>query len=314
VPLVSAVIPVYNGASFIRESIESVLAQTWTDLECIVVDDGSTDGTAAAVSEVRDDRLRYVYQDNAGVAVARNRGIDEAKGAFVAFLDADDLWLPTKLERQLALFRERPELGLVVTGYTIVDEELVPRIAVLPNRRRLDLRRLAMLEASGIGLSFTGMVRADTARRLGFDRSYSTSADLEFALRVQQIHPIDAVVEPLALYRTHAGQMHLDLEAFERDTLRIFERWFAPGTPLASQRRRALGNLYTRLFCYELYRRQYPAARRALRQALRCRADRLVLLPLWALTTRSRKWIALRRLQATGAMRGGGPTSRGKTG
>lgn len=294
-PLVSAVIPVYNGERFVRASIASVLGQSWARIECVVVDDGSTDSTPDVVRAIGDDRVRYVRQPNGGVSRARNRGMAEAKGDFVAFLDADDVWLPQKVERQLSLFEGRPEVGLVLSGYHIVDESLRPRITVLSDRRQLDLRRLLMLEASGIGLSFTGMARAAAAREAGFDPSYSTGADLEFALRMRRDHAIDTVVEPLALYRTHVGQMHLDLDAFERDTTRIFETWFAPGMPFAAHRRRAMANLYTRLFFYEASRRRPGPAVRALRVASGERADRIVLLPLWAAATRASKWWALQR-------------------
>jgi glycosyltransferase involved in cell wall biosynthesis len=113
-PLVSCIVPVYNGERFLAEALESILAQTHTRLEVIVVDDGSTDNTASVVATFGD-RVAYVFQENAGPATARNRGIQETRGEFIAFLDADDLWLETKLEKQLARFRERPELSYSVT-------------------------------------------------------------------------------------------------------------------------------------------------------------------------------------------------------
>ncbi len=110
---VSCVIPVYNGERFLAEGIESLLAQTRPPDEIIVVDDGSTDGTAG-VARGFGDHVTYVHQENAGPAAARNRGVREARGEFISFLDADDLWEPTKLERQLRRFEARPELGYSV--------------------------------------------------------------------------------------------------------------------------------------------------------------------------------------------------------
>jgi len=109
--LVSCVIPVFNGARFLPEAIESVLAQTRTDIEIeiIVVDDGSTDGTQEAAAQFGE-RIIYVHQENAGPPSARNRGIQRASGDFVAFLDADDLWHPQKTDVQLGRFEARPEL------------------------------------------------------------------------------------------------------------------------------------------------------------------------------------------------------------
>ncbi len=114
---VSVVIPVYNAQDVIRETIESVLAQTWTHYDLIVVDDGSIDGSEAIVREFGD-RIRYMRQKNSGVACARNRGIAESTGEYVTLLDHDDLWHPTKLEKQVAVLDGRPEVGMVVELWT----------------------------------------------------------------------------------------------------------------------------------------------------------------------------------------------------
>ena len=109
--LVSCVIPVYNGARYLAESIESVLAQEYRPLEVIVVDDGSTDGTGA-VLDAFGDRIRSFRQENGGPSVARNRGMEMSRGEFIAFLDADDLWVPDKLRLQLDAMEARPYLDL----------------------------------------------------------------------------------------------------------------------------------------------------------------------------------------------------------
>lgn len=108
---VSCVVPAYNGARYIAEAIESALAQDHFEVEIIVVDDGSTDSTADVVRGFGD-RIRYVYQSNAGPASARNRGIKEATGALIALLDADDLWTPEKTSVQIERFRASPQLML----------------------------------------------------------------------------------------------------------------------------------------------------------------------------------------------------------
>jgi glycosyltransferase involved in cell wall biosynthesis len=113
-PHISCIIPVFNGEKYLSEAIESILKQTYPFLEIIVVDDGSTDGTATVVSSYRS-RIRYVRQSNAGPAMARNLGLSAARGDYLAFLDADDLWHPAKLERQVACFQHRCELELCVT-------------------------------------------------------------------------------------------------------------------------------------------------------------------------------------------------------
>jgi glycosyltransferase involved in cell wall biosynthesis len=294
-PLVTAVIPVYNGERFIADAVHSVLTQTEADVEVVVVDDGSTDGTAEVVRAISDGRVRYTHQANAGVSGARNRGIDEATGDHVAFLDADDVWLPDKVAAEIHALRQRPRAGLVVSGYMIVDEALVPKRPVIPRSATVDLVRVLLLEESGIGLSFTGMVRRHIAAEIRFDTSYSTSADLEFALRVGREHEVVAVRDRLALYRTHIDQMHLDLVAFEEEVLRLYDMWLGSDTPLASRRARGVGNLYTRLMFYELLRRNPAGARRALARAIRSRPDRLVLLPLTVLAVRTRGRLAARQ-------------------
>ena len=114
---VSCIIPCYNAERFLGEAIESVIAQTLSPAEIIVIDDGSTDGSAAVAARYAD-RVEYLRQENAGPAAARNRGIELTHGNFVAFLDADDLWHPEKLERQAAKFTARPELEACVTHLT----------------------------------------------------------------------------------------------------------------------------------------------------------------------------------------------------
>jgi glycosyltransferase involved in cell wall biosynthesis len=113
---ISCIVPVFNGERYLQEALESIFKQTYGPLEVIVVDDGSTDGTAALAAGYGG-RIRYLWQANAGEAAARNRGLSAAQGEFVAFLDADDLWHPEKLARQMARLRERPEIDLCFTSY-----------------------------------------------------------------------------------------------------------------------------------------------------------------------------------------------------
>ena len=118
-PEISVVLPTYNRASLLPRAIESVLVQTWTDLELIVVDDGSSDDTASVMASFTDPRVRYVrYEDNRGANHARNVGIREARGRFIAFQDSDDDWFPEKLEKNMAVFASSgPEVGVVYSGY-----------------------------------------------------------------------------------------------------------------------------------------------------------------------------------------------------
>ena len=113
-PLISAIVPVFNTEKYLGAAIESILAQNYRPIQIIVVDDGSTDNSAAVARAFRE--VEYHFQDHAGVAAALNRGISEAKGSFVAFLDADDLWMEGKLQKQIDTFTAQPELDMVLGG------------------------------------------------------------------------------------------------------------------------------------------------------------------------------------------------------
>jgi glycosyltransferase involved in cell wall biosynthesis len=121
-PQVSVIIPAYNGDRYITQAVESVISQTYKNWEIIVVDDGSTDDTRQALQPYFD-RIRYFYQENQGVAAARNRGIQESRGELIAFLDQDDFFLSDKLAGQVALFDAQPSLGIVNSGWRIVKEQ-----------------------------------------------------------------------------------------------------------------------------------------------------------------------------------------------
>jgi glycosyltransferase involved in cell wall biosynthesis len=117
-PRVSVIIPTYNRAEYLGAAIESVLEQTCNDLEIIVVDDGSTDGTRSLAQRYHRS-IRYIYLDHCGLSgVTRNRGIAAACGAYIAFLDSDDLWLPNKIERQLAYCAQHPHMGMIFSNFT----------------------------------------------------------------------------------------------------------------------------------------------------------------------------------------------------
>jgi len=132
-PLVSVVIPAYNCAPFIGESLDSVYRQTYRNWEVIVIDDGSTDETRAILAP-HTGRIRYFYQENRGTAAARNAGVRQARGELIAFLDNDDIWLPEKLERQVQVMQGSPECGLVFTDGIMFMADGTRRGPVIPSR------------------------------------------------------------------------------------------------------------------------------------------------------------------------------------
>lgn len=191
-----------------QEAIESVLAQTYRDFEIIVVDDGSTDGTGEALSARYGDQIRYIWQENQERSVARNTGIAHAQGEYIAFLDADDYWHPTKLEKQLALLELRRDLGMVYCHIQTVSPDDVP----LPTAKQLrfpsasDTDLLPCLAFGNFLGSSSAVVRRAVFDLLGgFDPRLTYIEDWDFSLRVAVHYPIGCVPELLTFYRRHPG-------------------------------------------------------------------------------------------------------------
>lgn len=229
--LISAVIPVYNGAAFVAEAVESVLRQTYQPVECIVVDDGSTDSTPRVLDALTG--IRIERQRNLGVSAARNRGVQVANGSFIAFLDADDVWLESKLERQFAIMHARAA-DLVYTGIKVVDEELRPILNLPAPSPQRALENTLLMGSPVMSLAQTGLFRADALRCLGgFNERMSTSADADLACRASVSMRIEAVEDCLVLYRRHPDQMHSDLQATEHDMSLLYTEFFANNPDLA---------------------------------------------------------------------------------
>jgi glycosyltransferase involved in cell wall biosynthesis len=230
VPRVSAVIPAYNAARTIGQTIESALHQTVTDLEVIVVDDGSTDDTRLVVEQFRDPRVKLFSQANSGVAAARNTGIVHASGVWVAFLDADDIWLPHKLERQLELMAGRPDCMASQASAYFVDDELQP----LKLQRCLPVERplLTFLRFQNLpNASSSWIVQRTLLERIGgFDADLVILEDWEFSLRLaRHANPL-CIDEPLTLYRVHPGNRSLSLDIHIAPGFTVLGRLFEDPT------------------------------------------------------------------------------------
>ena len=271
-PLVSVIIPVYNGETYVADAIRSALGQTYQALECVVIDDGSTDGTVSRVREFGE-AVRLVEKENAGVSSARNAGAAIARGEYLAFLDSDDVWLPDKIEAQIELFQEQPDLGLTYTGYWIVDEALQHiRVVGVPDPDDA-VRNVVALEPPGIHIALTGVMPASIFQGLGgFDERLSTSADLDLACRIATRHEVHGVAKPHAQYRQHSGQMRHDTGRMEREMSLVFEKLFTDReTPakILSLRNRAYANLYLILGASALRRGENREGVRWLLRSLR---------------------------------------------
>jgi glycosyltransferase involved in cell wall biosynthesis len=248
-PLVSAVVPAYNAARTLRAAVESILLQTVVDMEVIVVDDGSEDETAEVARAIADPRVRLISQPNLGASAARNAGIHSARGRYVAFLDADDLWLPDKLARQLALLDSRRDVHAVHCGAIYVDDEL----RVLSVRRcrpwrdaLLDVLHFENLSA----FPSTLVAKREKLEQRGFDPSLVMHEDWDMAIHAARHWHLQPVEEPLALYRVHRANRSRDVEKHLASGLRIIERVFADASlpaRIQSRRRAVHARYYTML-------------------------------------------------------------------
>jgi glycosyltransferase involved in cell wall biosynthesis len=204
-PHVSVIIPSYNYADYVSACIQSVLDQTYTDFEVIVVDDGSKDNTAEVVKRFADARVRYIYQENKGLPGARNTGIRAAQGELLAFLDSDDKYHPRKLEIQTTFLQQNPEVGLVYNSRFIVN----PEGQILFLRRAPAAVSLADLVTGYPFAPSDVVMRREWAERVGlFDESYvRNSEDLNFHIRLLLAGCRFAGVFPALAYRQiHTGR------------------------------------------------------------------------------------------------------------
>lgn len=259
--LVSVIIPNYNYAQYLREAIDSVLAQTYRDIEVIVVDDGSKDDSRA-VLESYGDTIKAIFQQNQGVAAARNNGAAASDGEYIAFLDADDAWLPTKIERQIDRFADSETLGLVHVGVDEVDSEGQSLVHRLEGAEGTVSATLLMLGREGVlGGGSGAMVRRAVFDEIGgLDERLSTSADWDMFYRVSERSEVGFVRELLVKYRVHGSNMHTNVDVFEHDMLLAFEKAFiSPSPEIAAVRRKAYGSLFQILAGSYYYAGQYGA-------------------------------------------------------
>ena len=210
-PQVSVVMPVRDGARFLREALDSTLAQPLEDFELIVVDDGSTDATPEILADAarRDARVRVQRQEPGGLTVALNTGCASAQAPLIARMDADDVMLPDRLERQVAYLEAHPEVALLGGGIVLVDESGT-EIDREPGRPQLDfLVRNELTHA-------TVMMRTEAFHELGGYR-LDQSEDYDLWLRFDERYGVAALAEPVIRYRLHPGQF--SVTALERQAL-----------------------------------------------------------------------------------------------
>jgi glycosyltransferase involved in cell wall biosynthesis len=222
--MVSVVIPTYNSGAFLREAIQSVLSQTYVDFEVVVVDDGSTDNTESVVHSFGD-QVRYVKQQNQGAGAARNQGIKRSQGEYVAFLDADDLWLPGKLREQIPLLDRDPELGLVYSDWAVVPEQGEVQPSYLRNQPAAAGYVFDELVQCGFILTSGAIVRRSCLDDVGsFDETLSIAQDYDLWLRICYRWKIALVDKPLVIKRNRDGNLSSNLTKTAVERIVLFEK------------------------------------------------------------------------------------------
>jgi glycosyltransferase involved in cell wall biosynthesis len=248
-PLVSVIIPTYNRSSFILEAVDSVFKQTFKDFELIVVDDGSIDGTAEVLNKYKD-RFIYHFQDHQGVSSARNRGIQIARGKWVAFLDDDDLWLPEKLETQIDFFSKNPEAMICQTQETWI------RNGRQVNPRKKHQKYSGDIFAPSLLLCLVSpsavMIKGDLFEQVGyFDEAMPACEDYDLWLRISSQLPIFLIDRPLVIKRGgHPDQLSRMTPALDRFRIQSLVKILGSGLLTAVQYELAFKELKAKCFIY----------------------------------------------------------------
>jgi len=239
---VSVIIPTYNRRNCITIALNSVVAQSYKDYEIIVVDDGSTDDTTEVLAPYRG-TLRYFYQENRGIAGARNRGIREAKGEYIAFLDSDDYWVPEKLARQVACFSENPHYGMVATRCSSISPKGKFRKKNRPGKSGWIL--LDLFNANFIRTS-SAMITRECLESVGlFDESLPECEEYDLWLRIAAHYPIGFINDPLTVYLDNPWGTSTDSLFGRLQRLKVLEKdYLREAIPLALYRKRLANNYY----------------------------------------------------------------------
>jgi glycosyltransferase involved in cell wall biosynthesis len=244
-PTISVIIPAYNATRTILETIHSVQQQTVSDFEMIVINDGSTDALLAELETVSDPRLKVFSYDNGGLSVARNRGLAHATGEFIAFLDADDLWTPDKLELQLAALQRHPQAGVAYSGTYYMDE-LGQSFHIDQNVSLSGNVYANLLVSNFLAHGSNPLIRRTAIDSVGeFNPAVSGAADWDYWLRLAANWEFVAVPKAQIFYRQSSSSMSSKVEFMERCQLEVIEQAFdrAPAR-LQHLKKQSLAKIY----------------------------------------------------------------------
>lgn len=249
-PKISVVIPTRNRAQYLIQALDSVFTQTLPAAEIIVIDDGSTDDTCAKLDPfIRKNNVEYFFQQQRGVSAARNKGIDLANSPYIAFLDSDDLFLPTKLEKQMGLFEKHPDLGFVHCWFSKFNDERQDLGIRDTSRFSGAIYPVMLLEWSVLMAMPCMLVRTEVIKEVGgFDETMVWAEDVDLWRRIARRYAIGVVPEALVRVRVHASSTSFErtggISGFERYLQKAFEE----DSKLSwTFKQRAKAKMYTKL-------------------------------------------------------------------
>jgi glycosyltransferase involved in cell wall biosynthesis len=225
-PLVSVVMPAFNAARFIQRAIDSVLQQTYANIELIIIDDGSSDDTVPLLARLSAPNVTAISQENAGAGHARNRGIEASRGTFIAYLDADDYWLPRKIERQIAVMLGQPEVGFCSTATRVESPtgeflNLWPCPAAGISALHSLFENTAAIAGSASGV----LVRSSLQRKVGlFDESLRGNEDTDMWLRLAAAGRYACIPEALAVIVRQTNSRSGNFGAMRESSLRVLRK------------------------------------------------------------------------------------------
>jgi glycosyltransferase involved in cell wall biosynthesis len=260
-PKISVIIPVYNAIQFLPDTLSCVLNQTFTDFEVIIVDDGSNDESADWVAGVSDSRISLIRQANQGTQGARNTGVRHAQGEYIALLDNDDLWEPTKLEKQFRCLEQNPSVGLVYTWTSIIDQHDKRTGETVVSHADGDVFK-QLLVSNFVACGSTPLIRRVCFEQVGvFDCELHYLGDWDMWIRIARHYPFAVIKEFLVLYRVHASNTSNNYEKMEIDFCKAIEKAYsqAPGD-LESLKSKCYSRAYHYLSCKAIGVGNYHAA------------------------------------------------------
>jgi glycosyltransferase involved in cell wall biosynthesis len=265
-PLVSIIIPTYNCAPYIHEAIESVLAQTYKNNEIIVVDDGSTDNTQEIIRPFLK-KILYIKQENSGPSAARNVGIKKSKGDYIAFLDADDHYLPPRIELMVNMLQEDKDLGFASADVNFFEDQTVILKCLMKKEKKVATGWIYdKLIIDNYVSTLTVTIKRHCFNKSGyFDPSFNHGEDYDLWLRLAKNFKYEFLEEPLAEHRIREGSLSTDYELFLKERIQILQKHFKLFPDFFDRKpwlkKRALGYLYFRYCSNFLEQKEFKMAK-----------------------------------------------------